>query len=156
MDIPAPKPSQVIRYAYLWADEHDAGRDEGTNHPRVAVVPITHSPPPPRAIDALEIPANIKRHLGLDDARSWVVLTELNMFTWPGPDLRPTGDRDSSTVAFGYLPAGFFRPSATVWPPTFAPIACAGYRARSKTSPWEPILGANLGSSVESRLAVSL
>lgn len=120
MDIPQPQPAQVIRYAYLWADEHAAGREEGVkDRPAVIVltvqndqgatrllaVPVTHTPPN-NDDDTIEIPAAIKRHLGLDDARSWIVLTETNLFTWPGPDLRDTG---KGTCLYGYLPAGFFR-----------------------------------------------
>jgi hypothetical protein len=123
MDVPAPKPAQVVCYAYLWADEHAAGNDEGSKnrpvaivlavpsdqpHQRVAVVPITHSPPSAHT-DAIEIPAAIKRHLGLDEERSWVVLDELNVFQWPGPDLRSAGVGRTESVLFGYLPAGFFR-----------------------------------------------
>ncbi|NOU05887.1 MAG: hypothetical protein HOO99_06855 [Hyphomicrobiaceae bacterium] len=123
MDITSPKPAQVIRYAYLWADEHDAGREEGVkDRPaaivmtlqssgqdlRVAVVPITHSPPAPNT-DAIEIPAHIKRHLGLDDEPSWVILTELNVFNWPGPDLRPASSDYNASPIYGTLPAGFFR-----------------------------------------------
>lgn len=122
MDIPTPKPAQVVRYAYLWADEHAAGREEGTkerpvaiiltmltdsNLLRVAVVPVTHTPPSADT-DAIEIPTSIKHHLGLDDDRSWIVLNEMNVFLWPGPDLRPTNN-DDNTVLFGYLPSGFFR-----------------------------------------------
>lgn len=123
MDIPTPKPAQVIRYAYLWADEHAAGREEGTkdrpaaivltlqtgsNLLRAAVVPITHTPPA-STTDAIEIPAVIKGHLGLDHFPSWIVLDELNVFAWPGPDLRPANGPNDDTVLFGYLPAGFFR-----------------------------------------------
>lgn len=123
VDIPAPKPAQVIRYAYLWADEHEEGREEGIkDRPaavamavkaddgivRVAVLPITHTPPR-TAADGLEIPRAIKKHLGLDDAPSWVVLTEINVFAWPGPDLRPIPSSDPPTVLYGTLPSGFFR-----------------------------------------------
>ncbi|MDG4560689.1 MAG: hypothetical protein P9E88_05290 [Candidatus Competibacter sp.] len=123
MDVPAPKPAQVIRYAYLWAAEHDAGQEEGVkdrpaavvltlqsnpNQLRVAVAPITHAPPS-AGTDALEIPLNIKHYLGLDDARSWVALSEINVFIWPGPDLRPTDRPGDDTILYGYLPAGFFR-----------------------------------------------
>jgi hypothetical protein len=123
VDIPAPKPAQVIRYAYLWADEHDAGHEEGTkdrpvaivltmhadsNLLRVAVIPVTHSPPT-TGTDAIEIPAIIKQHLHLDDNRSWIVLNEMNVFVWPGPDLRPADIQGTDTALFGYLPAGFFR-----------------------------------------------
>jgi len=38
---------------------------------------------------AVEISHETKRRLGLDDDRSWIVLTEANRFAWPGPDLRP-------------------------------------------------------------------
>ena len=34
----------------------------------------------------------VKRHLGLDEARSSVIATELDRFTWPGFDLRRTPD----------------------------------------------------------------
>jgi hypothetical protein len=123
VDIPTPKPAQVIRYAYLWADEHSAGREEGTkDRPvaivltvqtgssllRVAVVPVTHAPPA-TGTDAIEIPRAIKQHLGLDDLPSWIVLDEMNVFLWPGPDLRPADTHGADTVLFGYLPAGFFR-----------------------------------------------
>ena len=123
MDIPTPKPAQVIRYAYLWANEHAAGRDEGTkdrpvaivltmqagsNLLKVAVIPVTHTPPG-TGVDALEIPTIIKRHLALDDHRSWIVLDEMNVFLWPGPDLRPADTHGADSVLFGYLPAGFFR-----------------------------------------------
>jgi len=54
----------------------------------VTVLSVTHSPPQTPA-DAIEIPAGTKHRLGLDDAPSWVVLTEANRFVWPGPDLRP-------------------------------------------------------------------
>lgn len=122
MEIPAPKPAQVIRYAYLWADEHAAGHEEGTkdrpvaivltmqagsNMLKVAVIPVTHAPPR-NTSDALEIPTSIKRHLKLDDERSWVVLDEMNVFLWPGPDLRPAS-HDDDTILFGYLPSGFYR-----------------------------------------------
>jgi hypothetical protein len=54
---------------------------------QLLVAPITHSPPE-RPGDAVEIPARVKRQLGLDGERSWIVATELNRFLWPGPDLR--------------------------------------------------------------------
>ncbi len=38
---------------------------------------------------AVEIPLRVKEHLGLDSERSWVILEEVNIFTWPGFDLRP-------------------------------------------------------------------
>ena len=74
---------------------------------QVLVVPVTHSPPGNSAA-ALELPTVVKHHLGLDAERSWVVLSESNLFDWPGPDLRRVGDRDDSSVAYGFLPPRFF------------------------------------------------
>src|ERR1700704_473426 len=93
MPIPTPEPGLVISYAYLWHHEHEAGREEGrkdrpsvivlaverpVNDTTVVVVlPITHNPPADPA-SAVEIPAAVKRHLGLDDERSWIVVAEGN------------------------------------------------------------------------------
>ena len=122
MTLAAPEAGLVIRYAYLWLREHRAGREEGTKdrpcaiilavrghegETQVLVVPVTHSPPV-IAADALELPPAVKRHLGLDAERSWVVLSESNLFDWPGPDLRRVRDRDDSSVAYGVLPPRFF------------------------------------------------
>jgi hypothetical protein len=119
---PKPEAGLIIRYSYLWLREHQEGREEGTKDrpcaivlaardyngdTQVLVVPVTHSPP----VDdnaALELPPAIKQHLGLDGARSWVVVSESNLFDWPGPDLRRIGDRDDSSVAYGFLPPRWF------------------------------------------------
>lgn len=123
MSLPKPEPGLVIRYAYLWRREFLAGREEGAKDrpcaivaaireddaggQRVLVVPVTHNSPGNLA-SAVEIPPNVKRHLGLDEARSWIVLDESNEFLWPGPDLRRVGDDDNGTVAYGFLPPGLF------------------------------------------------
>ena len=123
MSWPKPVPGLVVRYAYLWDREAQQGREEGVkdrpcavvlvlldadDQPMVRVLPITHSAPAVVA-DALEIPPVTKARLGLDSERSWVVLTEANDFSWPGPDLRPLPGRGPESVAFGVLPPGFFR-----------------------------------------------
>jgi hypothetical protein len=70
------------------------------------LAPVTHQPP--RAAEAaVEIPLPVKRHLGLDDAGSWVILDEVNEFAWPGFDLRPIPpSRDR--FAYGFLPPRLF------------------------------------------------
>jgi hypothetical protein len=74
----------------------------------VTVVPITHSPPEdPEA--AVEIPPATKERLGLDAARSWVVVGETNTFVWPGPDLRPIDRKRPGEVSYGVLPPALFR-----------------------------------------------
>jgi hypothetical protein len=74
---------------------------------RVTVLPITHTPPKNAAL-ALEIPSVVKQRLCLDADRSWVVLSEGNEFTWPGPDLRPQPGKDLSSAAYGFLPSRLF------------------------------------------------
>ena len=49
----------------------------------------------------MEIPQATKKRLGLDTERSWIVTSEVNAFTWPGPDLRPTA---AGEYIYGYLP----------------------------------------------------
>ncbi len=56
----------------------------------------------------MEIPLETKKRLGLDEARSWIVLTEANQFIWPGPDLRPAVQGDMGSIAYGQLPRAFF------------------------------------------------
>ena len=118
MAYPEPKPGLVIHYAYLWQAEAARGLEEGRKdrpcvvilavqeregEKIVTVAPITHSPP---AADdhAVEMPPMVKQRLGLDDGRSWVVTTELNRFSWPGPDLRPIPRRTPSAYAYGFVP----------------------------------------------------
>jgi hypothetical protein len=81
----------------------DDGRDTV-----VAVVPVTHSPPQ-RLEEAVEIPAAVKHRLGLDEAQSWIVVSEINRFVWPGPDLRPISSAEPERFEYGFLPPGLFR-----------------------------------------------
>lgn len=122
MSLPIPRPGLVICYSYLWATEHHRGSEEGIkNRPCalvaahqviegrevVTVVPITHTRPAEIA-DAVEIPAALKRHLGLDDLPSWIVVTETNDFIWPGPDLHSVPGMKPSRFDYGMLPPRFF------------------------------------------------
>ena len=69
------------------------------------VLPITHTPPLSDE-DGLEIPGATKQRLRLNAERSWIITTELNQFTWPGPDLRPA---PSGEYLYGYLPEKLMR-----------------------------------------------
>ncbi len=120
MAIPAPEPGLVINYAYLWHHEHRAGQEEGRkdrpsvivlcvaggeNEPTVVtVLPITHARPT-AAGEGVELPQPVKRHLGLDDDPSWVLVSEGNEFEWPGYDLRK---RRGGSYAYGFLPPRLF------------------------------------------------
>jgi hypothetical protein len=121
MPIPNPEPGLVISYAYLWHHEHQAGREEGQkDRPSVivltverssdaatvvTVLPITHRAPADPA-SAVEVPLTVKRHLGLDENPSWIIVAEGNEFFWPGYDLRklPRSDR----YDYGFLPPRLF------------------------------------------------
>jgi len=120
--LPQPLPGLVLHYSYLWHDERHRGREEGiknrpcvivsaaavsANEVQVMVVPVTHRPPR-HPDDAIEMPAITKQRLGMDDARSWIVVTELNRFRWPGPDLRPIPGIRSGSFAYGIVPPKLF------------------------------------------------
>ena len=119
MSWPAPKVGQIIRYAYLWKNEADTGLEEGLkdrpaviviaqkregDEIRVVVAPITHSAPT-QTDEAVEVPAATRRRVGLDNERQWIMLSELNSFLWPGPDLRPMQGEGPESVIIGELPA---------------------------------------------------
>jgi hypothetical protein len=122
MDLPQPIPGLVIRYSYLWREEHEDGLEEGRKdrpcaivvairaedgETRILVLPVTHSEPTDKEA-GIEMPAPVKARLGLDASRSWIVVTEYNEFIWPGPDLRRATDGVEGSVAFGVLPPGLF------------------------------------------------
>ena len=121
MSLPAPEPGLVIRYSFLWESESRGGRSEGAKDRPCAVIPvvevegekcvavlaITHTPPID-ARDPVEIPADTKARLGLDHERSRIVVNELNLFRWPGPDLRFITERNPSSIIYGRLPPRFF------------------------------------------------
>ena len=112
----------MIRYSYLWHREYLLGQEEGVKDRPCAVIlmvqgedgrdvvtvlPITHITPQ-EPTDAIELPAETKHRLGLDEAPSWVMLTEANRFSWPGPDLRPGVNGIPASVAYGMLPERLF------------------------------------------------
>ena len=121
MKLPIPRIGLVIRYAFLWSHEKDAGafesakdrpcaivvasRPEGATDTTVFVVPVTHRQP--TTTDGwVELPPRTARALGLDGERHWVIVTELNRFIWPGYDLRPIPQ--SGAYEYGILPKDVF------------------------------------------------
>lgn len=116
MTIPAPEPGLVVHFNYLWSHERLQGREEA-RYPRpcavvisyrrdsdgalmVMLAPITHAEPR-EGDEAIELPTAVKRHLGLDDPRSWIVLDEVNETGWPGFDLRANA---RGAYAYGFIP----------------------------------------------------
>ncbi len=71
---------------------------------QVVVAPVTHSPLGTRG-DAIEMPGLVKRDLGLDRERSWIVVAEVNRFLWPGPDVRPL---QGGSPFYGAIPDWLF------------------------------------------------
>ncbi len=78
-------------------------QDSGT---QVTVAPITHSKPSGDSV-GLEIPPRVKQHLGLDHETSWVIISEVNQFIWPGYDLRSVPGKKGE-YAYGFLPPRLF------------------------------------------------
>lgn len=121
MAFPVPEPGLVISYAYLWRHEHEAGLEEGrktrpcvivlavetkNDTTLVTVAPITRSTPSGNIV-GIVLPPRIKQHLALDHERSWVIISEVNQFVWPGYDVRPTPG-SKHNFAHGFLPPNLF------------------------------------------------
>ncbi len=121
MAIPDPEPGLVVHFNYLWSSEFDRGREEA-RYPRPCAIvlsyrrtadgatiamlaPITHSQPRP-GDRAIEIPQAVKKQLGLDDLKSWVMVDEVNETAWPGFDLQTNAE---GQYAYGFIPPNLFR-----------------------------------------------
>jgi hypothetical protein len=110
-----PEAGLVVRYAFLWKQEAARKQEEGAKDRPVVVIvllaegdevvvaPIT-TKQPAEGEPAIEMPARVRRHLGLDAGRSWISVATLNRFVWPGPDLRPIPSRSPATVVYGHIP----------------------------------------------------
>ncbi len=120
MAFPDPKPGLVVRYDYLWSRDAAAGRDQGKDRPAclvaasdsltrpryVVLLPITHSRPDADTV-GVEIPAKVKQALGLDDAPSWVIVSEHNIDEWPNAGLSAIPGRPGA-FSYGFIPPGLF------------------------------------------------
>jgi hypothetical protein len=69
-------------------------------------LPITHSRPDNETV-AIEIPPNVRRALGLDDAPSWVLVSEHNVDEWPNPGVVPIPG-NPGVFSYGFIPPGLF------------------------------------------------
>ena len=116
--MPKPKPVSglVIRYDYLWRNEARRGQRDGSkDRPCVVVVAIqsvqggdlrtlvaavTHTEPD--AGEGIEIPQKVKRHLGLDSDRSWIIVSEVNEIDWSDPGIIPVSN---AKWEYGFVPA---------------------------------------------------
>lgn len=120
MALPEPRPGLVVRYDYLWSDKAAAGREHGKDRPAclvaatdsaatpryVVLLPITHAPPAANVV-GIEIPPRVKQAIGLDDAPSWVIVSEYNVDEWPNGGLTPLpGSR--GIFSYGFIPPSLF------------------------------------------------
>lgn len=120
MPLPDPRPGLVVRYDYVWSREALAGKTQGKDRPAclvaasddrarprfVVLLPITHSSPDPDTI-AIEIPPRVRAAIGLDDAPSWVVISEHHIDEWPSSGLSPLPGKPGVFV-YGFIPPGLF------------------------------------------------
>ncbi len=120
MPLPRPEPGLVFRYDYLWFDEARSTRMSGKERPAclvatldddadaqlVVILPITHSQPRGQTT-GIEIPQAVAEKLGLDDARTWIVVSEANVDFWPNAGLAPVPAK-RATYAYGFLPPTLF------------------------------------------------
>jgi hypothetical protein len=111
----------VVRYEYLWhrraataetADkDHPACvvatyRQQGRPEDFVVYLPISHTQPSGDE-EGIELPDDVKRKAGLDNARQWILLSECNVDSWPF-DLRQIPDRPGR-FHYGHLPPSMFK-----------------------------------------------
>jgi hypothetical protein len=57
-------------------------------------------------VTAVEIPEQVGSHLGLDEMKSWVVVSEYNIDRWPTPGMTSVGA--TGKFAYGVLPPRLF------------------------------------------------
>lgn len=127
MKIPAVPPiGHVVAYEYLWASQAGERQDGAKTYPAALVMAsqiedgtvityalgISHKAPTEDE-RALEVPPKLARWLGLDGKPMWIYTDQLNVFAWPGPDLRPAdhlSDRPSAkgTCVIGELPFDWY------------------------------------------------
>jgi hypothetical protein len=110
----------VVRYDYLWVDAAALGRDQGKDRPAclvaagdsasaphfVVILPITHTPPAGDTV-GIEIPPKVRQAIGLDDAPSWVIVSEHNVDEWPNGGLAPIPGRPG-IFSYGFISPGLF------------------------------------------------
>ena len=73
---------------------------------KVLLLPITHTPPT-KGVVGIEIPWAVKRAIGLDEARSWVIVLECNLDIWPNSGLTSIPGK-AGQFSYGFLPPNLF------------------------------------------------
>jgi hypothetical protein len=101
MKTPDPFPGLVIGYSYLWHHDYKLERDfsekpathgvvlsveEEVGDKLVIVAALTDIKR--RDTEGIELPEATRIRLGLPSPQYWIIISEVNRFVWPGPDLR--------------------------------------------------------------------
>ena len=116
MKKPDPEVGQIVKFDYLWRAERLQGRVDGAKDRPCAVVlarrqqddgsfivllaPITHSAPEASTV-SIAIPSQSSKATGLDNAQSWLILSEVNLVPWSDAGIVPA---HKSQWLYGYLP----------------------------------------------------
>jgi hypothetical protein len=120
VSFPEPRPGLIIRYDYFWTLEAATGQKQGKDRPAclvaasdssanprfVVILPITHTPPDQNTV-GIELPIRVKQAIGLDDAPSWVIVSEYNIDEWPNGGISPVAGR-AGVFSYGFIPPGLF------------------------------------------------
>lgn len=103
-----PAIGDVIGFSFLWSHEQEAGLVEGVKDRRCVVVRVL----PDNRVVAAPITSSEPEHdhkvslspgaFGLT-RRSWIVVSELNVFEWPGYDLRPAREPMGAFWRYGRI-----------------------------------------------------
>lgn len=127
MKIPKEPPiGNIVAYEYLWHSKVKSREDGAKVYPTALILSkavdfgsqavyalgISHMEPPPNR-RALEVPPKLRRWIGLDNDPQWIYTDEVNIFTWPGPDLRPAQwisqrELQEDTCVLGVLPYDWY------------------------------------------------
>lgn len=112
---PFPKPGEVHNYSYLFKTDADQGAVEGDKARPVLVIAAGEGRVGVMAITTkgefsssatVKIPEVVARTMGLPRPdESWLLVSEMNLFTWVGYDLRLVPGKDTSL--FGRSRPGF-------------------------------------------------
>ncbi|HEY8190675.1 MAG TPA: hypothetical protein VIF12_08310 [Micavibrio sp.] len=101
MKTPAPFPGLVIGYSYLWHHDYKLERDFSEKPATHGIVLSVEEEVGDKIVivaaladakrkdgECIELPEATRVRLGLPSPRYWIILSEINRFVWPGPDLR--------------------------------------------------------------------
>ena len=84
----------------------DVGHPHIPRPRHVVLLPITHTPPSGDT-GGIEIPDKVEQAIGLDDAPSWVIVSEHNIDEWPNGGLSPVPGKRGE-FAYGFISPGLF------------------------------------------------